>query len=126
MKPSIKTIAFAIVFATVSTLNAFADEKENKKVTAFGTGIFASNSGKIHVNVDKYTAEKAVVLMTNEKGETIYREVIGKGTEKFRKALDVSALPAGKYTIEVFAGGQKSEKRFEVSEVLTDRQISLK
>jgi hypothetical protein len=125
MKPSIKTIAFAVIFAAVSTFNAFAEDKENKKVTAFGTGIFASNTGKIHVNVDKYTAEKAVVLITNNKGETIYREVIGKNTDKFRKALDVKALPAGKYTIEVFADGQKSEKQFEVAEIHTVRQISV-
>lgn len=126
MKPSMKTIAMTMVFAAAFAFNSFADDKESKKVTAFGTGIFVSNSGKIHVNVDKYTNEKATVLMTNQKGEAMYRETISKGTDKFRKALNVKELPAGDYTIEVSSDGQKTVKHFEVSEVSTQRQISVK
>ena len=126
MKPSIKTIAMTMVIAAPFAFNTFAEDKESKKATAFGTGIFASNSGKIHVNVDKYTSDKAVVLITNHSGATFYREVIDRNTDKFRKAFNVNELPAGTYTIEVSANGQKTEKNFEVSESRTERQISVK
>lgn len=126
MKPSIKSIAMTMVIAATFAFNSFAEDKESKKAAAFGTGIFASNSGRIHVNVDKYTDSKAVVVITNRSGATYYREVINRDTDKFRKSFNVNELPAGTYTIQVSANGQKIEKNFEVSEVRTERQISIK
>ncbi|WP_353718002.1 carboxypeptidase-like regulatory domain-containing protein [Dyadobacter sp. 676] len=126
MKSSIKSIAMTMVIAATVAFNSFADDKESKKAAAFGTGIFASKTGKIHVNVDKYTSDKAVVLITNKSGEAMYREIIDRNTGKFRKAFNVNELPAGTYTIEVSANGQKTEKQFEVAEIRTERQISIK
>lgn len=126
MKPSMKTIAMTMVIAATVAFNSFAGDKENKKAAAFGTGIFASTSGKIHVNVDKYTNDKALVMITNRSGATFYREVIERGTDKFRKTFNVNELPAGTYTIEVSTNGQKTEKQFEVAEIRTERQISVK
>lgn len=126
MKTSIKSIAMTMVFAATFAFNAFAEDKESKKAAAFGTGIVASNSGKIHVNVDKYTSDKAVVVITNRSGEMIYREIIDRSTSKFRKAFNVNELPAGTYTIEVSANGQKTAKDFEVAEIRTERQITVK
>lgn len=115
-----------MVIAATFAFNSFAEDKESKKAAAFGTGIFASNSGRIHVNVDKYTDSKAVVVITNRSGATYYREVINRDTDKFRKSFNVNELPAGTYTIQVSANGQKTEKNFEVSEIHTERQISIK
>lgn len=126
MKPSIKTIAMTMVIAATFAFNSFAEDKESKKAAAFGTGIFASNSGKIHVNLDKYADSKAVVLITNKSGQVMYRETIDRDTNKFRKTFNVNELPAGTYTIEVSANGQKTEKDFEVSEIRTERQVSIK
>lgn len=126
MKPSIKTIAMTMVIAATVAFNSFADDKESKKAAAFGTGIFASNTGKIHVAVDKYTDARAVVVITNQNGEAYYRETMERGTGKFRKAFNVDELPAGTYTIEVSANGQKTHKNFEVAEARTVRQIAIK
>jgi len=115
-----------MVIAATFAFNSFAEDKESKKAAAFGTGIFASNSGKIHVNVDKYADSKAVVLITNKSGQVMYRETIDRDTNKFRKTFNVNELPAGTYTIEVSANGQKTEKDFEVSEIRTERQVSIK
>lgn len=115
-----------MVIAATFAFNAFAEDKESKKAAAFGTGIFASNSGKIHVNVDKYTDSRAVVLITNKSGQIMYRETTDRDTEKFRKTFNVNELPAGTYTIEVSANGQKTGKDFEVSEIRTERQVSIK
>jgi hypothetical protein len=114
MKNLLKTIAFAVVFTVVFVSNTFADDKETKKAT-FGTGIFASTSGKIHINIDKYTDHNAVVLVSDERGSIIYREVVRKNVAKFRKALNVQDLPSGVYTIEINGKNGKVIKQFELS-----------
>jgi hypothetical protein len=126
MKPSFKTIALTIAFATAFAFNSFADDKEGKKALIYETGIFVSKTGKIHVNVDKYTNDKAVVLISNYKGEPIHRDLIDRGTDKFRKAYNVNELPAGSYTVEISANGKKTEKHFIVSEIHTDRLVAIK
>ena len=125
MKSSLKAIAFATVFSAVFAFNSFAGDKEAKKTTAFGTGIFASKTGKIHVAVDKYNNENTVLIVTDATGKAIYREAIGKEVAKFRKTLNVSDLPAGTYTIEVISKGESQTKKFEVQETKVQREISL-
>ncbi|MNY72742.1 hypothetical protein D3C86_2113670 [compost metagenome] len=56
----------------------------------------------------------------------MYRETIDRNTAKFRKTFNVNELPAGTYTIEVSVNGQKTEKDFEVTEIRTERQVSVK
>ncbi|MCF0070510.1 hypothetical protein LZD49_08500 [Dyadobacter sp. CY261] len=126
MKPSIKTIAMTIVFAVTFAFNTFADDKEGKKAVIFETGIFASKSGKLHVNVDKYTNDKALVVITNYKGDAIHRDMISRSTDKFRKAYNINELPEGSYTVEISAAGKKIEKHFEVTEIRTDRRVAVK
>ena len=67
-----------------------------------------------------------MVLITNRSGAIYYREIIDRHTDKFRKTFNVNELPAGTYTIEVSANGQKAKKDFDVSEIRTERQISIK
>ncbi|WP_031526768.1 DUF3244 domain-containing protein [Dyadobacter crusticola] len=125
MKNLLKSIAFAVAFTVVFVSNTFADDKETKKA-AFGTGIFASKSGKIHINLDKYTDHHAVVLVTDARGTVIYREVVGKEVSKFRKALNLQELPSGEYTIEVSGKDGKVTRRFELSEQSTERSLAIK
>ncbi|NIJ53215.1 T9SS type A sorting domain-containing protein [Dyadobacter arcticus] len=126
MKTSFKTIALAIAFSAVFGFNSFADDLEAKKTSNFGTGIFASKSGKIHISLDKYTNDNTVVLVTDQSGKLMYREVVGKDVTKFRKTLNVSELPAGTYQIEIAGKGEKQVKTFEVSEKKAEREISVK
>jgi hypothetical protein len=135
MKTSFKTIAaavaFSFVFAFSASANNFAantnaEDKEGKKTTEFDTGIYASKSGKLHVNVDKYSKEPAIVLVTDQSGKTVYREVVRKDVNKFRTAFDVSHLPSGTYTIEVAGQGHKQSKTFELTEKIAERAISVR
>ncbi|KQS31193.1 DUF3244 domain-containing protein [Dyadobacter sp. Leaf189] len=125
MKNLLKTIAFAVAFTVVFVSNTFADDKETKKAT-FGTGIFASKSGKIHINLDKYTDHNAVILVTDQKGTVIYREVVGKNVSKFRKALNVEDLPNGEYTIDVCGKDGKVTRHFQLSEQPAERALAIK
>jgi len=126
MKNLLKSIAFAVAFTVIFAANTFAGDKETKKVTSFGTGIFASKSGNIHISVDKYEDCNAIVLVTNERGQVMFREIIGKNTEKFRKALNVKNLPSGTYTIQITGKGEKLIKTFELSEQPVERVLAIK
>ncbi|NIJ53216.1 T9SS type A sorting domain-containing protein [Dyadobacter arcticus] len=125
MKTSIKTIALAVAFSAVFAFNSFADEKEARKA-GFATGIFASKSGKVHINVDKFGNENTAVVITNDAGQLMYRELIGKGVSKFRTAVNVSDLPSGTYQIEISSKSGKEVKTFNVTDKIAERSISVK
>ncbi|WP_439556737.1 hypothetical protein [Dyadobacter sp.] len=125
MKNLLKSIAFAVAFTVVFVSNTFADDKESKKAT-FGTGIFASKSGNIHINIDKYTDDNTIVLVTNERGTVMFREVVGKNITRFRRALNVQSLPSGVYTIEVSGKGNKQVTKFELTEQPVERILAVK
>lgn len=126
MKTSFKTFALVIAFLASFAFNAFADEKENKKVTGFGTGIFVSKSHKLFVSVDKYNDANAVLTLTDKSGKAIYHETLNKRVDKIRKVLDINNLPEGSYTIKIFSNGERYSKTIEVAEKYTQRAISLR
>ncbi|MCE6989287.1 T9SS type A sorting domain-containing protein [Dyadobacter sp. CY323] len=126
MKTSLKSIALAVAFSAIFAFNSFADDKEGKKTASFGTGVFASKSGKIHINVDKYSNENTAVIVTDQSGKLMYREVLGKGVTKLRTALNVSDLPAGSYRIEITSKSGKEVKSFSVTDKVAQRTISIK
>ena len=125
MKKSVKTIVFAFVFSAAFAFSAVASDKEAKKVTGFATGIYVSKEGKINLNVDKYTSSKTTILITNRAGNVIYREVLGKELSKFKRSLNVDALPSGKYTLEVSSNKEKQTNHFEISEEIKLKEITL-
>jgi hypothetical protein len=125
MKTSFKAIALAAVFSTAFAFNTFADQKDTK-VTGFATGIFASKSGKIHINVDKYGNEKTTVVVADENGQKVYREVLGKSESQLRTTLNISDLPAGTYHIEISSKNNKEVKSFNVTDKKAEREISMK
>lgn len=126
MKNSIKSLIFLFALSTWCAFDASADDKESKKVTAFGTGIYLNATGKVLVNVDKFNNKPTIVQVENERGEIFYREVSGKRVKKLRKSLDISTLPNGNYTINVISDGQKQSRSIELKEKPTQRLISFK
>jgi hypothetical protein len=123
MKNSLKTIALAVALSVSFAFSSFASDKEVKKATSFETSIYASKSGKIQVCIDKFTASKTIIVLTNKGGDTMYKEIIGKHVDKLRKSLDVSNLPNGSYHIEIYGNGEKRTHQFELSEKPAERTI---
>ena len=126
MKNSIKTFAVAIALLATS-FAANAEDKETKKSAGFGTGIYTTKSGKINVLVDKVSSDAPTkLLLKNENGQIVYKEVVDKNQQKFGRILNVDELSAGKYEIEVTSKGEKQSKSFELSEQKVERVLAIK
>ena len=125
MKTSAKNFTYALALSTVLAFGASAEDKNTKKVTAFGTGIYATKTGKINVNIDKYNQKPTIIQLEDQRGNVLYEEVVNKDNTKFRRSLDVNELPAGEYTLQIMSDGQKQSKKVEVNERHPERMLSM-
>jgi len=126
MKNSIKTIVCALALTTSASFSASAEDKENKKTSSFGTGIYASRNGKINVLVDKQNAKTTTTLLVrSSQGDIVYRETIEKGNTKFGRLLNVSNLEPGRYEIRIISDKETQTKAFELSEPTTERLLKI-
>ena len=126
MKNSIKTFICAFALVTSFAFSASAEDKGTKKSTGFGTGIYTSKAGKINVLVDKVNTEaNTTLLLKNEKGEIVYREVIEKSNQKFGRVLNLEELEAGNYEIKITSNGETQSKTFKLLEQKTERVLTI-
>jgi flagellar hook assembly protein FlgD len=127
MKTSFKTIIVAFAFVTSFAFAANAeDKKETKKSSALNTGVYINKEGKINVLVDQLNnASNTTLLIRNETGQVVYREIIEKGNQKFGRVLNVEELSAGTYQIEVSSKNDSQIKSFQLSEPQTERTIAI-
>jgi hypothetical protein len=125
MKNLIKNTISAFAFSTMIAFSTFAGDKEVKQATSFATSVYTSKSFKINVNVDKYNDASTALLLRDQSGNVVYREVVGKNEKKFRRALDVSQLPSGTYHLHIASNGEKVSKTFELTEKSEQRIVSI-
>ena len=126
MKTSIKTIIVAFAFVTSFAFTANAEEKETRKTALLNTGVYVNKEGKINVLVDKSSnTSNTTLLIKDERGQIVYREVIEKGQQKFGRVLNVDELSAGTYQIEVNSKNISQVKTFQLSEPQTERIIAI-
>jgi flagellar hook assembly protein FlgD len=126
MKTSIKTIIVAFAFVTSFAFTANAEEKETRKTSSLNTGVYVNKEGKINVLVDQpNNTANTTLLIRNETGQVVYREVIEKGNQKFGRVLNVDELSAGSYQIEVSSKNNSQVKTFQLSEPQTERSIAI-
>ena len=126
MKTSIKTIIVAFAFVTSIAFTANAEEKETRKTALLNTGVYINKEGKINVLVDKSSnTSNTTLLIRNETGQIVYREVVEKGQQKFGRVLNVEELSAGTYQIEVSSKNISQVKTFQLSEPQTERIIAI-
>ena len=127
MKNSVKTFAIALALFASATFTASAEDKETKKASTFGTGIYPTKTGKINVMVDKINKDaNTVLLVKNEDGVIVYRETIGKNEQKFGRSLNLDEMEAGKYLLEVISGNEIQSKTFQLSAQKTERMLTVK
>ncbi|SEI56664.1 hypothetical protein SAMN04487995_1395 [Dyadobacter koreensis] len=125
MKNSFKTILSVFILTFAVSVSTFASDKEIKKVTGFNSGVYASKSGKIKVNVDKYNDASTAILFQDAKGKVFYKEITGKSDKKLRLEIDTNELPAGNYTLEISSKGEKQTREFQLLEKITERSVKM-
>ena len=125
MKNLVKSLICAFAFSIVFVFSASADDKETKKITGFGSGIYTTKEGKIRVNVDKFNKKATVILLEDSKGKVLHEEIVGKNETKVRRLLDMSQLPTGEYTLKISSNGERQIKKLGLTEKQPDRTISL-
>jgi hypothetical protein len=127
MKNSIKISIVALTLFASATFTANAEDKETKKAAALKTGIYISKDGKVNVLVDKpNTDANTTLLIKDEYGAIVYREVIQKENQKFGRILNVNELTAGKYEIKIISKDDSQTKSFQLSEPTTERVVTIK
>jgi len=126
MKTTVKTFICAFALAAAS-FTAYAEDKDAKKTSSFGTGVYATKTGKINVLVDKANNNaKTTLLLKSEDGTIVYRETIAKDNKKFGRTLNLEAMEAGKYTLDIISGNEIQTKTFELSEQKVERVLTVK
>jgi flagellar hook assembly protein FlgD len=127
MKNSIKISIVALTLFASATFTANAEDKEAKKAAALKTVVYISKDGKVNVLVDKpNTDANTTLLIKDESGAIVYREVIQKENQKFGRILNVNELTAGKYEIKVISKDDSQTKSFQLSEPATERVVTIK
>nr|WP_295933596.1 hypothetical protein [uncultured Dyadobacter sp.] len=126
MKTTVKTFICAFALAAAS-FTAYAEDKDAKKTSSFGTGVYATKTGKINVLVDKANNNaKTTLLLKSEDGTIVYRETVAKDNKKFGRTLNLEAMEAGKYTLDIISGNEIQTKTFELSEQKVERVLTVK
>lgn len=125
MKTLAKNFIYAFALSTLFAFNAIADDKDSKKVTSFGTGIYTTKMGRINVSVNKYNQKPTIIMILDQRGQILFKEVVSKNEIKFKRSLDMSQLPVGEYTLQIMSNGEKLIKKLELNERQPEKLISM-
>ncbi|SEJ50990.1 hypothetical protein SAMN04487995_5101 [Dyadobacter koreensis] len=125
MKTSIQFIFCALALIIPLSTTA-ADKNGSKKSTRFGTGIYSTKKGKINVYIDKAGTDfSTTILLKNETGDVIYREIVDKKNQKFGRQLNVDALAPGTYEIKVIVKDVMQTSLFKLTEQKRERSVTI-
>jgi hypothetical protein len=114
MKTIVKT--FAIAALSALSLVATAKTIGPTKTKTFEVGMFQStNTMKMNVLIEKTEGQKMTILLKNEGGEIIHREVVEKNAANYAGKFDLSQLADGKYTFEFSSGKETVTKVVNLS-----------
>lgn len=126
MKKSVQL--FALVFAFVATaFSATAEDKEAKKSSGFGTGMYATKSGTIRVMVEKIDKKASTTIrLKDHQGKIVYAETVSRSIQLFSRTLNVDELSTGKYEVEIMSDGEKQTKSFELIQPKSERILQVR
>ncbi|WP_234735791.1 hypothetical protein [Tellurirhabdus bombi] len=116
-------IAAALLSTTTTT-----DEPAKTKALSFDASAYVTINRQIRVAVEKSDAAPVVVLLRNANNEILFKEKLGKNTQKYALKLDVEALKDGQYELEVKSDEGSIRKQVKIASEpvqTTTRQIVL-
>jgi hypothetical protein len=127
MKTIVKTIACALALTTSVAFATTDKTTTDAKPTKFEVGAYVAKDETIRVAINKTTTERVKVSLSNAEGKVLYSQTIGKNELRFATKLNIEALGAGVYKLEVSAGTEKIVKELNVKAlvVAVERQVTL-
>ena len=112
MKNLVKTFAIAVLLGLAFISNATGEINPSAmKSKTFEVGIYQSiNTLSMNVMIEKSGDNDLVVILRDERGTAISKNVVGKNKKVYHGKYDMSDLQDGKYTFEFIKGNEKITK----------------
>ncbi|MBC8155513.1 MAG: hypothetical protein H7Z72_21710 [Bacteroidetes bacterium] len=120
MKTLTNSLLFALMlsaFTVSSTVSASAGvPKQPHRAAAYQIGVYGSLDGtKLNIAVDKQRGGWVDVVLKDDKGVVLFRQLIRKADVTYRGKLDVSALTVGDYHLEVSNGQETTVRTLSIT-----------
>lgn len=110
MKATFKLFAI-IAFLTVSGAALANVDKADKEIIT-DANIIRLNNDMVYVQLKKSASVKLNIVVKDQVGNVLHTEIV-KGSTEMLKRFDISKLPSGIYTYEVYNKDYSLSKRIE-------------
>ena len=112
MKNLVKTFAIAVLSGLAFISNATGEINPSAmKSKTFEVGIYQSiNTLSMNVMIEKSGNNDLVIVLRNEQGTALCKNVVKKNTKSYHGKYDMTDLQDGKYTFEFIKGDEKITK----------------
>lgn len=106
-----KTLVTSLLIAASFTLTNFSatyaasvPARKPAQVASYQSGIYTTVAGKLNIALDKETGGTIDVRLTNEAGQVVFDQLVGKNQTTVRLRLDLNNLPDGAYQVVISNG----------------------
>ncbi len=118
MKTLIKSLAFALSLAAVTSSVTFAETNpggKTKVVATYKTGIYMTQSGKLSIALDKEKGGTVSISLKGADGQLLYIQHLGKNDQTYRTRLNLNQLEDGVYQVEITNGVETTTQSVTIS-----------
>ena len=106
-----KTLVTSLLLTASFTLTNFSatyaasvPARKPAQVASYQSGIYTTVAGKLNIALDKETGGTIDVRLTNEAGQVVFDQRVGKNQTTVRLRLDLNNLPDGAYQVVISNG----------------------
>ena len=118
MKTLVKSLAFALSLAALTSSATFAETNpggKTKTVATYKTGIYMTQDSKLSIALDKEKGGTVSISMRSADGRILYSQHLGKNDQTYRTRLNLSQLEDGVYQVEITNGVETTTQRVTIS-----------
>jgi len=112
-------LSLTLALSTLSFTHADdkKDEKTKAKVASFGASLYrVAKTNKVKLAIDKMPDANVNILLRDNHGQIIYREVLRKnGVDLYRRVFDLEGMEDGTYYFVLMGDNTKITKTLEIS-----------
>jgi hypothetical protein len=115
-----KKLSITLAIAALFTANVFASSAsnnepiKNKKTNVCQVNIAQPANEKLILNIENLPKSNFQILLMNESFQIVFNQFAKSDLENFTQKFDLKNLPAGNYSLVLYAGNQTIQKTFVV------------